>query len=79
MSDGLVFIAVVGAFAIAVTAHVAIVFGLAMRRPRWRAVVALLVPPFAPYWAVREQMRFRAAMWVVGVVGYAAARLLGRG
>ena len=78
MNDGVAFVAVVVAFAIAVTAHVTIVFGLARRHPRWRAAAAFFVVPLAPYWALREKMRARAAMWIVGVVGYVVARALAR-
>lgn len=78
MNDGVAFVAVVVAFAIAVTAHVTIVFGLARRGPKWHAAAALFLVPLAPYWALRERMRARAAMWIVGVVVYAVARALAR-
>jgi hypothetical protein len=65
--------ALVTAFALLLTAHVAIVVGLAMRTPRRRALVALVVPPLAPYWALREGMGARGTAWIVGLVLYAAA------
>jgi hypothetical protein len=76
MSDVVAFSIVVIAFAVAATAHVAIALGLSRRRPRWHGVVALFVVPLAPYWAFRESMRIRAAVWIVGVVGYAIARAM---
>ena len=79
VSDSVVFAGMVLTFALALTAHVTIVFGLARRRPRWRALAALLVIPLAPYWAFREKMRVRAAVWVLGVLGYIAARILEKG
>lgn len=59
------------AFAFAVTVHTAIVFGLAKRKPRWRAPIALVIVVLAPYWAWRGQMRTRAVLWLGGVVLYA--------
>ena len=79
MSDAVGFVAIVVAFAVAVTAHVTIAFGLLRRQPRWHSVVALVIFPLAPYWAVREKMRVRAALWIVGVVGYVVARSMQRG
>jgi hypothetical protein len=57
-------------FAIAVTAHVGTVVGLARRPPRWRSLVALWAVPLAPYWAIRERLWFRAAAWLGGVALY---------
>ena len=71
----LLVIAVVLAFAFLVTAHVAIAIGLAGRAPRWRALVALLFAPLAPYWAWKERMRVRAGLWAAGLVVYVAARV----
>jgi hypothetical protein len=63
------------AFAVLVTIHCAIVYGLAGRPPRWRALVAFVVVPLAPYWALRERMRFRAGAWVAGAVVYCVSIL----
>jgi hypothetical protein len=79
VSDLALYVATVLLFATAVTAHFSIVFGLARRPPRLRALAALLLAPLAPYWALRLQMRVRAGAWIVGVVGYGVARWLGRG
>ena len=64
------------AFAWLITVHVTIVYGLAKKHPRWRALVALVVPVIAPYWAWREHMRVRAGLWMGGVVVYLVALLL---
>ena len=76
MKDIILLALVVVAFAWVVTVHVAITFGLARKKPRWRALVAfaLLLP--APYFAWREQMKKRAGMWVGGVLVYLVALLL---
>lgn len=76
MSDSVVVGALVLSFALLVTTHVTIVAGLVARLPRWRAPLALFVPPLAPYWALRERMRVRAWVWVACVVVYAAARAM---
>jgi hypothetical protein len=74
VSETSAFVSLITTFALVVTAHVAIVWGLTSRAPRWRAPVALFVAPLAPYWAVRERMYLRAAAWLVGVVAYLAIR-----
>jgi len=66
------------AFALMVTAHVAITIGLARRAPRWRAPVAFLVLPLAPYWAWRGQMKVRAGIWAGALVLYAMATAMAR-
>ena len=76
MKDLLLVAAVAVGFAWVVTAHVAITFGLARKKPRWRALVAFAVAPLAPYWAWREQMKKRVWLWLVGVAVYVLALLL---
>ena len=63
------------AFALFITVHMAIVFGLVRRRPWWRGPVSLVALPLAPYWAWRECMRVRASMWMGALVVYVLARL----
>lgn len=58
------------AFATLVTAHVALVAGLAGRPPRWRALAALVVFPLAPWWARGERMHRRLVLWVTSAVVY---------
>jgi hypothetical protein len=65
-------------FALFVTAHVAITYGLAFRPPRWRALAALLVVPLAPYWAWREHMRVRFGIWLAALVLYVLASIVAR-
>src|SRR5690606_27351986 len=67
---------VVLAFAVLLTVHVAIAFGLLGRRPRWRGLVALLVVPLAPFWAWRERMRVRAGLWAAAALVYVVARVI---
>lgn len=77
MKDTFVIVFAVLAFAVWLTAHVAITFGLARRQPRSRAAIAFVVPPLAPYWAFREGMRVRSIIWVAALVLYLVARMLG--
>ena len=72
----IVVVAVVLAFAFLVTAHLAIVVGLVAKTPKWRALVALVFAPLAPYWAWREHMRVRAGLWAAGLVVYVIALIL---
>jgi hypothetical protein len=64
------------AFASLVTAHVAIVAGLAVRSPRWRAPAAAVVFPLAPYWGGRAGMHVRSVVWIVSAVAYVVCRWL---
>jgi hypothetical protein len=60
------------------TTHIALVTVLANREPRWRAAVALMMPPLAPFWGLREgvpRMKFAAQIWVASAAIYAALRL----
>jgi hypothetical protein len=70
MRDGIIVGGLVLTFAALVTVHFAIVLGLAFRDPRWRALVAFVVPPLAPYWALRSGMMVRGAVWIGSVVVY---------
>ena len=59
------------ALAVHVGAHLALVAGLFARRPRYRALLALLVPPLAPYWGWDTGMTLRALLWVGALAAYA--------
>lgn len=62
-------------FALLVLAHLALAFKLALGRPRWRGLVALIVPPFAPLWGWRAGHTRWASAWVAAIVIYGAARV----
>jgi hypothetical protein len=67
---------VVGLFSVA---HVTLVIGLLRREPWWHGLVALVVPPLAPYWGYEAKLRRRVTLWVVSLAVYlvsvTAARL----
>jgi hypothetical protein len=71
--DAVVLSVLVLAFATLVTAHGTIAFGLARRRPGWRALFALALFPLAPLWAWRARMPVRTALWLAAAVSYAVA------
>ncbi len=70
MGGGLIAI-VAAALGIVAGAHVALLVGLARQKPRWHAVVALVVPPLAPYWGYRAGMRLRVYAWAAALLAYA--------
>lgn len=55
-----------GAFGLLVTAHVALVAQLLSRPPRWQGLLALVVPPLAPYWSFQERRYFWCGLWLLG-------------
>ena len=73
--DAFLVFAIVASFAAHVTAHVALAVGLAARKPRVRAFVALLLPPLAPYFGIREKMWARSILWGASLAAYLAARV----
>lgn len=77
MSDTVVVVVAVLTFAVLITAHLALVLGLALREPRWHAAVAFVVPPLAPYWGFRENMRVRSIVWGAAFVVYVIVRAIG--
>ena len=73
--DIAIVITLVSAFALLVTAHVALAVGLVLRKPHWRGPVALVVPPLAPYWGLESGMRVRGVVWLAAIALYTAARI----
>lgn len=54
-------------------AHVTLVIGLLRRKPWWRGLVALLVPPLAAFWGY-EAMPRRVTLWLLTLAVYLASR-----
>ena len=52
-------------------AHVSLLGSLVMLRPRYRAAVALVHPPLAPYWGWRAGFRRRVYTWATALLLYA--------
>jgi hypothetical protein len=55
----------------AIGAHMTLLVRLAMNRPRYLALVALAVPPLAPYWGWRQGVRRPIYVWGAAVALYA--------
>jgi hypothetical protein len=66
-------LAVVLSFSVLVTIHVVGSVALTRLRPHWNGAVALIVPPFFPYYAVRRQKAGWAIAWVVAALAYVIA------
>ena len=70
-------LALLGLLSVAVglhlVAHVTLVIGLLQRRPWWRGLVALVVPPLAPFWGYEAELRGRVTLWVVSLAVYLAS------
>ena len=54
-------------------AHVTLVIGLLKRKPWWRGLVALVVPPLAAFWGYEAELRGRVTLWVVSLAVYLAS------
>jgi hypothetical protein len=66
-------LAVVLSFSVLVTVHVIGSVALGRRRSYWNAAVALVFPPFFPYYAIRSRATGWAVAWCVAALAYAAA------
>ena len=73
--DYLIIGALVGSFAVMVTAHVAIAVGLVLEKPRWHGLLALVVCPLAPFWGMQAGMRVRSGLWIGALMVYVIARI----
>ena len=73
MNDAARTIALIATFAALVTIHVSIAFGLAARRSPLLGAAALMLPPLAPYLALRGAMRGRGIAWLAAAAAYAAS------
>jgi hypothetical protein len=78
VKDTFVVITLLLAFALFVTAHVAITYGLASKPPRWRAAVGFFFAPIGMYWAWREQMKLRAGASALALLLYVIAVAVAR-
>ncbi len=77
MLDALVTVALLLGLATLITAHVALAARLALReRPRWRGLVALVVPPLGVIWALRAGWKALAAVWLGATFVYALALIV---
>lgn len=64
-----------GALGLLFTAHVALVGALFWLTPRWRALLALLVPPLAPYFGWQARRYVWSGIWLLASIAYIASRV----
>lgn len=57
-------------------AHVALLVKLARERPRHRALLALFLPPLAPYFALEQKRYGWSGLWVLSALVYAVCAIL---
>ena len=76
MSAAHIVLFVVLAFAALVTVHVLGSAWLATKSPRWNAALALLIPPFFPYFALRRRAFGWSIAWAISAATYAAALVI---
>ena len=69
---GVLVTAVAITLALFLVVHATLLVSLAARRPRYRALIALVAPPLAPYWAWRRDHRTRVYLWLASLTLYAA-------
>ncbi len=75
VSDTQLFALIVLSCAVGVTAHLAIVWQLAAHAPRWRSLLALLVPPLTLFFGIRARSFVTTAVWAVAWIVYFGARM----
>jgi hypothetical protein len=64
------------ALAVWLVAHALLVWSV-RRRAWWRALVAAVVPPLAPYWGWSLGVRWRVMVWFGALLFYAVALVVG--
>jgi hypothetical protein len=74
VKDAIITAALVLALATLITTHVGLAGRLVLRqRPRWRGLVALVVPPLGLIWALRAGWTVIAGIWMAAVALYVVA------
>jgi hypothetical protein len=79
VKDGIIYAGLILGFATLVTAHFALAGRMFLRqRPRWRGLVALVVPPLGVIWALKAGWRKLAFTWMAALVVYVVALIAAR-
>jgi hypothetical protein len=74
VKDAIITAALVLALATLITTHVGLAGRLVIRqRPRWRGLVALVVPPLGLIWALRAGWTVLAGLWIGSLAIYVVA------
>ena len=61
--DEIIALALIGSLSVWGAIHALVAFRISSRMARWRGFVAFVVPPMAPYWAVRAGHLAWAVAW----------------
>ncbi len=61
------------AFSTLVTTHLALSVLLFLRSPWWHGLLALVIPPLAPYYGYESGLKIGAGIWIGAVFFYAVA------
>ncbi len=73
--EAVILLVLATSFGALVTSHFALCVGLLLRRPRWRGLLALIVPVLAPYWGIEQRMRIRSGIWLLALVAFFGSRI----
>ena len=73
--DVLSYAALVLSFALWVTVHFSLSWGLLKRRPAWHGVLGFMVIPLAPLFGFKQQLKGRVVLWLASLAGYIAVYL----
>lgn len=73
--DAFRYAAVALSFGLFVTTHLALCWGIAVRGAPWRALLAFVLLPLAPAFALRKRLRVRALVWLTALSTYVLALL----
>ncbi len=63
-------------FALWVTVHFSLSWGLVTRRPAWHGVLGFVVIPLAPLFGFKQELRGRSILWLASLAGYTGAYLV---
>jgi hypothetical protein len=65
-------IALVVSAGVLLSTHVALSVGLARLGPWHRGLIALVVPPLAPFWGYHGKLHSRSLIWIIAVTVHIA-------
>ena len=74
--DLAILLTLVVSFGVLVTVHVWLAVALSRKKPWWRGVVALIVPPLAPYFGLTSSLRKLSVVWLTAFCAYGLSLLV---
>ena len=73
--DEVAALVLIGSFATWGSLHVLLAWRLGRSAPWWHGLVALVLPPLAPYWGMRSGRRVMGSAWLVAGTVWLLARV----